>query len=250
MFVSLSVFCFVFCFFWLRWVFAFLGLFLAVESGGLLFAVLWGRVPAAASLVASTGSGPPAPAAAAPRLCGQAPEHTGLGAPWHVDSSWIGGQVCVSCIGRWLLNHWATRKILCMISSFITVYYWGTLFRFSHLAIRENSLHPAVGRTTKPRPACEALTEPSVTCPVSSHLPLPEPEGTPGPATHLGPRKEGRAEKLETPGLSSNPLPAHPSVEKREMGLVSVLSLSSGLLAGPSSQERWPENCLLSRLSA
>ena len=33
-------------------------------------------------------------------------------------SSWPSDQTCVSCIGRWILNHWATRKVLsCFLDS-------------------------------------------------------------------------------------------------------------------------------------
>ena len=35
--------------------------------------------------------------------------HTGLAAPWCVGSSWTRDRTCVSCIGRWILNHWTTR---------------------------------------------------------------------------------------------------------------------------------------------
>ena len=36
--------------------------------------------------------------------------HTGLVAPWHVEYSWIGDRTCISCIGRWIPHHWATRE--------------------------------------------------------------------------------------------------------------------------------------------
>ena len=39
---------------------------------------------------------------------------TGLVAPWHVGSSWIRDQTHVPCIGRWILNHCATREVLQM----------------------------------------------------------------------------------------------------------------------------------------
>ena len=35
---------------------------------------------------------------------------TDLEAPWHAGSSWIRDQTHVSCIGRWILYHWATRE--------------------------------------------------------------------------------------------------------------------------------------------
>ena len=34
----------------------------------------------------------------------------------HVESSWIGDQTCVPCIGRWVPNHWTTRVVqLCFL---------------------------------------------------------------------------------------------------------------------------------------
>ena len=30
--------------------------------------------------------------------------------PWHVGSSWIRDQTPISCVGRWILYHWATRE--------------------------------------------------------------------------------------------------------------------------------------------
>ena len=37
---------------------------------------------------------------------------TGLVAPWHVGSSQIRDQTCISCIGRWILYHRAAREAL------------------------------------------------------------------------------------------------------------------------------------------
>ena len=34
----------------------------------------------------------------------------GLAAPWNKGSSWTRGGTCVSCIGRQILYHWATRE--------------------------------------------------------------------------------------------------------------------------------------------
>ena len=36
---------------------------------------------------------------------------TGLAAPWRVGSSQTRDQTCVSCIGRWILQHWTTREL-------------------------------------------------------------------------------------------------------------------------------------------
>ena len=37
--------------------------------------------------------------------------HTGLVAPWHVGSSYTRAGIHVPCIGRRILNHWATREV-------------------------------------------------------------------------------------------------------------------------------------------
>ena len=37
---------------------------------------------------------------------------TGLVAPRHVGSSWTRVQMCVSCIGKQVLNHWTIREVL------------------------------------------------------------------------------------------------------------------------------------------
>ena len=37
--------------------------------------------------------------------------HTGLGDPWHVESSQIRGWTRVPCIDRWTFNHWTTREV-------------------------------------------------------------------------------------------------------------------------------------------
>ena len=46
---------------------------------------------------------------------------TGLVAPWHVGSSQTRARTRVPCIGRWILNHYATREVpllaLCISSS-------------------------------------------------------------------------------------------------------------------------------------
>ena len=31
---------------------------------------------------------------------------------WHVGSSWTKDRTRVPCIGRWILNHWTTKKVL------------------------------------------------------------------------------------------------------------------------------------------
>ena len=51
---------------------------------------------------------------ATPRLRAQAQSlwRVGFVAPWRVRSSQIRDRTCVSCIGWWILYHWATRKAL------------------------------------------------------------------------------------------------------------------------------------------
>ena len=41
-----------------------------------------------------------------------------LVAPWYVGSSWTRDQTCVSCIGRWILYHWAIKEALKIMSLF------------------------------------------------------------------------------------------------------------------------------------
>ena len=43
----------------------------------------------------------------------------GLVAPRHVGTSWIRDRTHVSCIGRWILNHWTTREARCVCDFFI-----------------------------------------------------------------------------------------------------------------------------------
>ena len=38
-------------------------------------------------------------------------QHMGVVALWHVGSSWTRDQSLVPCIGRWILNLWATREV-------------------------------------------------------------------------------------------------------------------------------------------
>ena len=91
---------------WLR-------LSLVVESRG-LFVVAVCRLIAVASLLGEHGlSGSWASGVMAHALisCGtQALEHRSVVVPWHVGSSRIRNQTPVSCVGRWTLYHWATRK--------------------------------------------------------------------------------------------------------------------------------------------
>ena len=57
--------------------------------------------------------------------------HTGLVAPGPVGSSWTRNQTCVSCIGRQILYHWATREALSSFFFFFLIsFYWLTFFIF------------------------------------------------------------------------------------------------------------------------
>ena len=73
--------------------------FSIVASEGYSLAAVHGLLTAVASLVAEHRS----------RAQAQQLWHTGLAAPWRVGSSWTRDRTCVSCIGRWILNHWTTR---------------------------------------------------------------------------------------------------------------------------------------------
>ena len=62
--------------------------------------------------------------------------HRGLVAPWHVGSSWTRAQTCVPCIGRWILNHCATKEVpVCHLLKFgfysgihkDPIYFWASV---------------------------------------------------------------------------------------------------------------------------
>ena len=36
--------------------------------------------------------------------------YVGVFVPWPVGSSWARDRTCVPSVGRWILNHWTTRK--------------------------------------------------------------------------------------------------------------------------------------------
>ena len=50
----------------------------------------------------------------------------GLVTSQHVESSWTRDQTCVPCIGRWILNHLTTRKVLFYKFSMVELhdFYW------------------------------------------------------------------------------------------------------------------------------
>ena len=111
--VLLFLFIYLCIYFWLCWVFvAARGLSLVAVSGGYSslrcagFSLLW------LLLLRSTGS-----RRAGFSSCGsRALEcrlmwHMGFAAPRHVGSSRTRDRTCVSCIGRWILNHCTAREI-------------------------------------------------------------------------------------------------------------------------------------------
>ena len=82
---------------------------LAAASGGLLFNVVRRLLIAEASPVAEHR-----PGALGHVTCSEHSQQlwcTGSVAPWHVGSSWTREGTHVSCIGRWILNHWTTREV-------------------------------------------------------------------------------------------------------------------------------------------
>ena len=61
---------------------------------------------------------------------------TGLVAPWHVGSSQIRDQICVSHTGRQILNHWTTREVLIRFSNQPDQCYRGLYRKWLTLVIR------------------------------------------------------------------------------------------------------------------
>ena len=109
------IFCFVLFFnffFWLCWVFvAVHRLSLVVASGGYSLLHCMGFSLRWLVLLQSIGS-----RCAGFSSCGMQAQlwllwPSGLVAPQHVGSSRTRGQTRVPCIGRWILNHYATREV-------------------------------------------------------------------------------------------------------------------------------------------
>ena len=80
---------------------------------------------------------------------------SGLVAPWHVESSWIGDWTRVSCIGRWILIHCSTREIPGWL--FVTLYIWIICFTTHFYMPRTDtvlmcycSLHPSFSERSHP----------------------------------------------------------------------------------------------------
>ena len=104
-----KLFIYAFIYLWLHWVFvAACRLSLVVASWG--YSSLWcaGFSLRWLLLLQSVGS-----RYAGISSCGMWAQelwHTGLVAPWHAGSSRTRARTRVPYIGRWILNHWATRE--------------------------------------------------------------------------------------------------------------------------------------------
>ena len=99
-----------FIYVWLRWVFvAVCGLSLVAASGG--YSLLWCMGFSLLWLLLSQSMGSRRTGFSSCGTRAQYLWHTGLVAPRHVRSSWTRAQTHVPCIGRRILNHWATREV-------------------------------------------------------------------------------------------------------------------------------------------
>ena len=74
----------------------------------LFLAAVHGVLTGVASLVAAHGL----------KSAGPVVWHMDLVVPWHVESSWARDQTHVSCTGRQILIHCATREVLSLYQSF------------------------------------------------------------------------------------------------------------------------------------
>ena len=112
--------------YWLCWVFTTVSAFLQVRRGGLLsscgvlashcsgFSCCWAQALGCAG-VSSCGSqlwNTASVVEVQPRC---------FIALWHVGSSQTRNLTHVSCIGRWILYHWVTRKVLFLHSEFCSI---------------------------------------------------------------------------------------------------------------------------------
>ena len=120
--IFLVYFIYLFIYFWLRWVFlAACGLSLVAASGGysslwcagfsLLWLLLLRSTGSKCTGFSSCGTWAQQLWLAGSRAQVQELWHTGLVAPRHVGSSRTRARTRVPCIGRWILNHCATREV-------------------------------------------------------------------------------------------------------------------------------------------
>ena len=113
--VNPNFFFFFFLIFWLCWVFV--GaclLFCSCSERRLLFIAVHGLLIAVASLCCGAqalGTQASVVVARGFYSAGSVLRHMGLLAPWNVGSSWTRAGAHVPCIGRWILNHCATREV-------------------------------------------------------------------------------------------------------------------------------------------
>ena len=99
--IFILLFIYLFIYFWLCWVFVSVrGLSLVVASGRHSSSRCAGLSLSRPLLLRSTGS----------RRAGSVIVAHGPVAPRHVGSSQTRARTCVPCIGRWVLNHCATRE--------------------------------------------------------------------------------------------------------------------------------------------
>ena len=111
--MAVKKYVYLFIYFWLHWVFIPAHRFsLVVESGGCSLAVVCRRLTSLASLVGEYGPyGTWASVVATHGLQGASSVvvvHR-LSCSRHVGSSQTKDQTSISCIGRWILNHWTIR---------------------------------------------------------------------------------------------------------------------------------------------
>ena len=164
---------YLFVYFRLRWVFiAACGLPLVAASGGYSLLRCAGFSLRWFLLLRSTGS-----RCAGFSSCGMQAQQlwrTGLVALWHVGSSWTRAQTCVSCIGRWILNHCATRDVLAFLSDIILYY----SFCFSHSCLTDVSgihhLHFCLSTSLPAVPSARTHLQPTSTwlSPLTASKPL------------------------------------------------------------------------------
>ena len=73
--------------------------------------------------------------------------HTGLVAPWHVGSSQTRARTRVPCIGRWILNHCATREAPRFSSCSQSIPSWEEFPGLGTVTYQVGSAHPVLPPT-------------------------------------------------------------------------------------------------------
>ena len=85
------------------------GLSLAAASRGCSLVAVHRLLIVAAFLVTEHGS----------TVRAQQLQSTGLVAPGHVGSSWTRDQTLHHCIGRWIPDHYTTREVQALVSTYV-----------------------------------------------------------------------------------------------------------------------------------